>query len=128
MRLFDRTSGVSLVDAVAASCAVPGVWPPVTIGDARYIDGGIRTFTNLDLAAGYTRVLVIAPMPDPALEKDAASIAEHGRIEVITPDDAARAAFGTDPLVPTTRTPSGHAGFAQGRAAAQAVAGLWNGA
>ena len=33
---FDRTSGVSLVDAVAASCAVPAVWPPVTIGDRRY--------------------------------------------------------------------------------------------
>ncbi|MGW1029570.1 patatin-like phospholipase family protein [Streptomyces sp. NPDC002577] len=84
-RLFDRTSGVSLVDAVAASCAVPGVWPPVTIGDARYIDGGVRTFTNLDLAADYARVLVIAPMPDPALEDDAASIVEHGRIEVTPP-------------------------------------------
>nr|WP_030065731.1 patatin-like phospholipase family protein [Streptomyces natalensis] len=127
-RLFDRTSGVSLVDAVAASCAVPGVWPPVTIGAARYIDGGIRTLTNLDLAADHTRVLAIAPMPDATLEADAAAIAGRGRIEVVTPDDAARAAFGTDPLVPTTRTPAGHAGFAQGRAAAPAVAALWSGA
>ncbi|GGU64776.1 patatin [Streptomyces albospinus] len=127
-RRFDRASGVSLVSAVAASCAVPGVWPPVTIGDARYIDGGIRSLTNLDLAAGHSRVLVIAPMPDPVLEADAAAIAEHGRIEVITPDEAARAAFGTDPLVPTTRTPSGHAGFAQGRALARTVTALWNGA
>ena len=39
--VFDRGSGVQLVDAVAASCAVPGVWPPVTIGDRRYIDGGV---------------------------------------------------------------------------------------
>jgi NTE family protein len=126
-RVFDRTSGVGLVDAVSASCAIPGVWPAVTIGDARYIDGGVRSFTNLDLAAGYARTLVIAPMPDPVLEADAASIAERGGlIEVITPDEAALAAFGTDPLSPASRTPAGHAGFAQGRAAAQAVTALWN--
>ena len=29
--VFDRDSGVGLIDAVAASCAVPGAWPPVTI-------------------------------------------------------------------------------------------------
>ncbi|KOG91505.1 patatin, partial [Streptomyces varsoviensis] len=39
---FDAASGVGIVDAVAASCAVPGVWPPVTIGAKRYIDGGVR--------------------------------------------------------------------------------------
>ncbi|MER6976624.1 patatin-like phospholipase family protein, partial [Streptomyces carpinensis] len=62
-RLFDRTCGVGLVDAVAASCAVPGVWPAVTVGDARYLDGGVRSFTNLDLAGGHARTLVVAPMP-----------------------------------------------------------------
>jgi len=126
-RVFDRTSGVGLVDAVTASCAIPGVWPAATIGDTRYIDGGIRSFTNLDLAAGYDRTLVIAPMPDPVLEADTASIAERGGlIEVITPDEAALAAFGTDPLSPASRTPAGHAGFAQGLEAAEAVAALWN--
>ncbi|MGC0419804.1 patatin-like phospholipase family protein [Embleya sp. AB8] len=34
-RVFAKESGVDLIDAVAASCAVPGIWPPVTIGDAR---------------------------------------------------------------------------------------------
>jgi NTE family protein len=126
-RVFDRTSGVGLVDAVTASCAIPGVWPAVTVGDARYIDGGIRSLTNLDLAAGHARILVIAPMPDPVLDADAASIAERGGlIEVITPDEAALAAFGADPLSPASRTPAGHAGFAQGQAAAEAVAALWN--
>ncbi|MGW1890091.1 patatin-like phospholipase family protein [Streptomyces sp. NPDC002004] len=126
-RLFDRASGVDLVDAVSASCAIPGVWPAATVGDARYIDGGVRSFTNLDLAADHARTLVIAPMPDPVLEADAASIAERGGlIEVITPDEAALAAFGTDPLSPASRTPAGHAGFAQGRAAAAAVAVLWH--
>lgn len=49
-RLFDRASGVGLVDAVAASCAVPGIWPAVTIDGARYMDGGIRSSNNADLA------------------------------------------------------------------------------
>ncbi len=128
-RVFDRTSGVGLVDAVTASCAIPGVWPAATVGDDRYIDGGIRSLTNLDLAAGYARTLVIAPMPDPVLDADAAAIAERGGlIEVITPDESALAAFGTDPLSPASRTPAGHAGFAQGRAAAQEIAVLWNNA
>ncbi|WP_329115426.1 patatin-like phospholipase family protein [Streptomyces sp. NBC_01465] len=125
-RIFDRTSGVPLVDAVTASCAIPGVWPAVTIGGARYMDGGIRSFTNLDLAAGHARTVVIAPMPDPVLEADAAAIAAAGGlIEVITPDEAALTAFGTDPLSPASRTPAGHAGFEQGRAAARAVAAVW---
>ncbi|GAA1368607.1 patatin-like phospholipase family protein [Streptomyces beijiangensis] len=125
-RVFDRASGVGLVDAVTASCAIPGVWPAVTIGGARYIDGGIRSFTNLDLAAGHARTVVIAPMPDPVLDADAASIAAAGGlIEVITPDEAALAAFGADPLSPDSRTPAGQAGFAQGAAASQQVAALW---
>ena len=46
-------------------CAVPGVWPPVTIGGARYIDGGVWSLTNADLATGCDRVLVLAPIVDP---------------------------------------------------------------
>ena len=124
-RVFDRDSGVPLADAVAASCAVPGAWPPVTIGDSRYIDGGVRSLANLDLAVGHGRVLVIAPSRDRALAADTESAAAHGRVELITPDGAARAAFGPDPLLPTTRTASAQAGYAQGRAAARSVAALW---
>ena len=57
--VFDRESGVELVDAVAASCAVPGVWPPATVAGRRYIDGGARSGTNADLAAGAERVLIV---------------------------------------------------------------------
>src|SRR6478672_1754321 len=56
--VFTKDSGVSLVDAVAASCAVPLVWPPMTIGSHRYIDGGVRSVANIDLAAGCERVVV----------------------------------------------------------------------
>ena len=59
--IFTRDSGIALADAVAASCAVPGVWPPVTINGHRYIDGGVRSATNADLAAGCDRILVITP-------------------------------------------------------------------
>ena len=59
--VFDRHSGVDLVDAVTASCAGPGV-PPHSIGDTRYIDGGYRSNENADLAAGYGRVLVLSPL------------------------------------------------------------------
>ena len=64
---FSKDSGVTLVDAVAASCAVPGIWPPVTINGRRYIDGGVRSPTNADLAAGYDRIVIITPAdPGPA--------------------------------------------------------------
>ncbi|MCX3062186.1 patatin-like phospholipase family protein [Streptomyces beihaiensis] len=125
-RVFDREAGVALVDAVGASCAIPGVWPSVTIDGERYLDGGVRSFTNLDLLPHHARTLVVAPMPDPVLDADVASIvASGGRVEVITPDAASLAAFGDDPLSPASRTPAGHAGFAQGRGAAEAVAALW---
>jgi len=60
--IMDRESGVSLVDAVGASCAVPGIWPPVTIAGRRYMDGGIRSATNADLARGYDRILILNPL------------------------------------------------------------------
>ena len=61
LTVFTKESGVDLADAVAASCAVPGVWPPVTIGGHRYVDGGVRLGSNADLAVGCERVLVITP-------------------------------------------------------------------
>ncbi|MFC4055033.1 patatin-like phospholipase family protein [Actinomadura syzygii] len=126
-RVFDRDSKVGLVDAVAASSAVPMIWPPVTIDGVRYMDGGVRTMTNLDLAAGHGRVLLLAPLPDPALDAGVAAVAEKGgRVEVISPDEPSLAAFGTDPLSPSTRTPTAEAGLAQGEALAEKVAAFWS--
>ena len=62
LAIFDASSGVSLVEAVASSSAVPGIWPPVTIGGRRYMDGGVRSADNADLAAGFTRITVISPL------------------------------------------------------------------
>jgi NTE family protein len=122
--VFDRDSGVELVDAVAASCAVPGVWPPVTIGASRYMDGGARAFTNVDLARAYRRVLVIAPLAEPGFADQLAELT--GRVEVIQPDADSLAAFGTEVLDPAVRTPAARAGRAQGRRAAAQISALWS--
>lgn len=132
-RLFTRDSGVSLVDAVAASCAVPGIWPTTTIEGRPYLDGGIRSNENADLAAGYDRVLVISVLDMPGaatwgtdLDSQVAALRAHGsQVEVIRADPAAVAAFGPNPLDPTTRTPSAAAGVAQGRGEAARIRELW---
>ncbi len=126
-RIFDADSGVTLVDAVTASSAVPLVWPPHTVDGVRYTDGGVRTSVNADLAAGYARVLIIAPLADPALDAEIAGLIERGaRVELIAPDDDAVLAFGANPLDTATRVPAAHAGRAQGKSAAAQVARLWN--
>jgi NTE family protein len=121
-RVFDNDSGVDLVDAVMASCAVPGVWPPVTIGGRRYVDGGIRSITNVDLAVDASRVLVIAPIGDllPSEwphDRSVRKLRQNGaEVAVIGPDGASQAAIGANPLDPSTRRPAAEAGRAQGRA------------
>jgi NTE family protein len=126
-QVFDRGSGVSLVDAVAASSAVPGIWPPATIGGARFVDGGICSLTNADLVVGYQRVLVLAPMVDPELAHQVAAVERSGRAVVVAPEDDALAAFGADPLDPAVRAPSAQAGRRQGLDAVATVAEVWLG-
>jgi NTE family protein len=124
VRVFDRESGVSLVDAVAASSAVPGVWPPVTISGRRYIDGGARSADNADLAIGAARVVIVSPLgldsplPSPLPLRSVVSQlrADGAEVTVISPDPASAAAMGANPLDPATRTPTARAGQAQGRA------------
>jgi NTE family protein len=102
--VFDSDSGVDLAAAVAASCAVPGVFPPVTINGHTYMDGGMRSATNVDLVADYDEILVVAPFADGLAPA-------HAR--VITPDERSYAAFGTNPLDPATRAPCARAGYEQ---------------
>ena len=59
---FDRDSGVDLVDAVTASTALPGLVPTHSINGTRYIDGGVRSADNADLASGYANVVVLSPL------------------------------------------------------------------
>ncbi|MBT2505768.1 patatin-like phospholipase family protein [Streptomyces sp. ISL-98] len=133
LRPFDRDSGVPVVDAVGASCAVPGVWPAVTIEGRKWIDGALHSSANAHLAAGYRRVVIIAPIAwgtktIASPRTQAAALAAAGaRVEVITPDAAARKAFGRNTLDPTRRAPAARAGYAQAVAHARAVAAVWSG-
>lgn len=126
--VFTRDSGVSLVDAVGASCAVPGVWPVVSIDGRRYMDGGAMSPSNAQVAAGAARVLLLAPMPvegpgavDP---RELAAVAP-APVEVVAADPASLAAFGANPLDPATRPPAARAGREQGRAVAPRIRDVW---
>jgi NTE family protein len=107
-----------LVDAVASSCAVPGVWPCVPIDGHRYYDGGLRTSTNAHLAAGHDTVVIIAPLSQgitPLIEQEIAGLRAHGAtVSFITTDDEAKKAMGVNALDPAFRRVSAEHGLRQG--------------
>ncbi|AXN46344.1 Patatin-like phospholipase [Mycobacterium marinum] len=124
---FDRDSGVELIDAVAASCAVPGAWPPVTIAGRRYMDGGVASLVNLGVADDCGVAVVLVPTgvdaPSPFGGGSAAEVAEFAGTSLgVFADDDSLAAFGANPLDPRCRKASALAGRAQGRREASAVA------
>jgi NTE family protein len=53
--------------AMAASCAVPGYFTPVRIGDRSYVDGGVHSPTSAAILRGHglDLVIVISPMSGP---------------------------------------------------------------
>jgi NTE family protein len=127
---FDAASGVALVDAVGASCAVPGVWPPVTIGERRYVDGGMRSPANVDLADGYERVVVVAPLSRgfghmQSVARQVAGLGKDVQTAVVEPDDAALKAIGRNMLDPARRAPAARAGHAQAAKEAERVTAVW---
>jgi len=136
-RFWTKDSGVGVTRAVASSCSVPGVYPPVTINGRRYIDGGMRSPTNADMAAGYDLVVVVAvrlgAAAGPALDRITArfdeeveSLKEGGAtVVVITPDDASVEAFGPNLMDFRRRAGAARAGLAQGEAYAADLTELW---
>ena len=132
MEVFDRYCGVSLTDAVAASCAVPGIWPAVNIGGGAFIDGGLRSATNADLAIGSRTALILAPMgyhsflsTGSGLKHEVEELEATGtRVVVVVPDEASVEAIGDNPLDPATRIPSASAGEKQAMELADRVISL----
>ncbi len=125
---FDASSAVSLVDAVAASCAVPGVWPPVTIGGKRYIDGGVYSTTNVDLAQGCDRTVVLRPVAmgpndDDGERAEATNLSRPPLI--IAADAESLAAFGPNLLDPASRGAALDAGMLQADEVATDVRQYW---
>jgi NTE family protein len=133
--VFDRHSGVDLVDAVAASCANGFGVPPYQVGDNCYIDGGYRRNENADLAAGYGRVLVLSPFGGRsrhpaewgmALAAQVDELRARGSsVETIFPDSDARDAFGSDMMNPSARPPTARAGYNQGSSLAGPLTEFW---
>lgn len=130
--VFDSASGVSLLDAVSASCAVPGVWPPAAFNGRRYIDGGMRSAVNADLASGYQQIVVIAPIvrgggPMTPVARQVRTLRDEGaQVALISPNAVAVKAIGTNVLDPARRKPAAEAGFTQAAQEAEAVREVWS--
>jgi NTE family protein len=132
-RAFDRASGAALVDAVAASGTLPGVAAAIEIDGRHYMDGGMYSTDNADLAAGCDRVLVIGlragnpRLPLVGLDDTTRGLA---RVEIIQPDDAAQAALaavGGNVLDPAVAPAMARAARTQGQQAARQIAAFWRG-
>jgi NTE family protein len=128
----------TVAEAVAASCAVPGLFAPVTIGDREYVDGGVWSPTNLDVArpGSGDRVLCLVPTAamgtGPALalrglatgwrlatSVEAAAARRRGAsVEIVAPDTGAASAMGPDLMNPARRERVLAEGFRQGTARA----------
>ena len=125
----------SVAAAVEASCAIPGVFRPVSVEGRRFVDGGVWSPTNMDGAEVRrgTEVLCLNPTgsmrpsrgaPFGALGLVSRSLAgvealalerRGARVRVVSPDAAAAAAMGLDLMDASRRSAVSAAGFAQGR-------------
>ena len=132
--VFDRHSGVDLVDAVAASTS-NGFAGAYRIGENHYINGGYRRSENADLAMGFGRVLVLSPfggrtrMPLEWGMDLATQVAElragGSRVETVFPDRRAGDVFNASAADPSTRPQAARGGYDQGRALADLLADVW---
>ena len=143
LQVWDRSSGVSLSRAVASSCSVPGIFPPITIGGARYMDGGMRTPLNADLAAGHDAVIVVScmalalpeGMSDPMfeniagqLEAELSAVRDSGSaLEVVGPGPEFLdiSGWGANLMNPALSADAYQAGVRQAAAEAERLRSVW---
>lgn len=132
-RVLDAASGVDFIDAISASCAVPGSWPAVPIAGTAFVDGGVYSITNADIAQDVDRVLVLSPFGYSEGNPVSGHLAEEVRqlqdrgvaVMVIAPDDASMAALGPNVLDPSRRPFAARAGLAQGHLLQETVRAFW---
>ncbi|MDR7166838.1 NTE family protein [Nocardia kruczakiae] len=124
LQVWTRDTAATLPQALAASTSVPGVFPPIPIGESRYFDGGVRSALNADLAAGAENVVIMEPLAHmfPRTRADSA----HGAATEISlaPDADAVAVFGFDVFNPAALTPAYEAGLRQSADAAKQLANV----
>ena len=128
-QVWDQAGGAPLPAAVASSCAMPGVYPPITINGRRYMDGGLVSGTNAELAAGADVLVLIEPLahlyPRGPLERELTK-AGAGTVITINPDPAAVDAFGPDLHDRAAWQPSYQAGIRQASESAERVRAAWH--
>jgi NTE family protein len=132
LRVFTRADGVDLVHAVAASCAVPLIWPAVPIDAVPYVDGGVRSPTNADLATGVDRVLVLAPLTRgtsraTAIHTQLRGLGTEVWAAAVSPDRPALKAIGKNVLEPSKRADAARAGFRQAETVIEKLTTMWRG-
>ncbi|HEY7801336.1 MAG TPA: patatin-like phospholipase family protein, partial [Dehalococcoidia bacterium] len=108
----------------------------------RYVDGGMKSATNAELAAGHDRVIVVsvtagmerAATAFPAMaerakkrmdEELAAIASTGGQVKMIVPDEASQAAFGTNLMDFSRRGEIADAGLRQGKLEAAGLRDFW---
>src|SRR5580700_8042810 len=133
----DGAPAASLPDAVVASCSIPGWYEPAFIGGRRYVDGGVRSMTSLDVLAGtdIQDVYVLAPLASTETDhplqphlrmgrrlRQARALAARGkRVTVLTPGPRDLAAMGINLMDPRRRQAVMELSF---RTSAEALAAL----
>ena len=133
---WDSSSAVPLPLAIAASCSLPGIIPTVSINGGRYMDGGLRSVSNADLAEGYDRVVVIAPsgaMDTPydhntrrQLEEEAQTLRDGGSsVAVVLPDAEALAASGPSRMDVAFLSRAAEAGLRQAKSVGDQIRAVW---
>ncbi len=140
-KVWNKAAGVELDRAVASSCCVPGLFSPITIGGRRYMDGGMRSGANADLAVGHDTVLIVTlmtaqrmPAGDPRLarmvetaEAERRALTDSGaRVEVVGPDAGAGAAMGMNLMDASIAPKAAIEGVRQGEEMAEQLAGFWS--
>ena len=127
--VWTAASGVPLARAVAASCSVPGMFPPVLVGEGAFVDGGVWSGSNADalLGTGVEAALFVGPLVGDsgigrvaalALERERRRLADAGVTLVdLTPGDRF-ATFGQDLMNAAHRSAAVEVGLADGADAA----------
>ena len=135
-QFWTKASGVGVTRAVASSCSVPGIYPPVTLNGRRYIDGGMRSGTNADMAKGHERVVVVsvrlggtgegAARVQAVVDGEVKALEAAGsKVLVVSPDAGSQTAMGVNLMDFRKRADAARAGLAQGEAQAATLAAFW---
>jgi len=138
--VWDAAQEVELDRAVASSCAVPGIFSPITIKGRRYMDGGMRSGANADLAAGHERVLLVSLLSAERAqggesrlarifetqEEESKALADAGsELHVVTPDTGATEVMGMNLMDASIAPAAAVEGLRQGEQLASSVGRFW---